>query len=331
MIHANPPITMDRPQISVYIAMSIDGYIARKDNSLDWLDRVGGFDEDYGFKKHFESIDTLVIGRKTYEIATTVADPYPGKRVIVLSKTLHAVKEGMELYSGSLIELVSKLHASGARHIWVDGGNTISQFLALQMVDAMTLSIIPVVLGEGLPLFHIIPKEIPCRLISSHGYASGLVQLNYEVIKEFAKDQITFKIVDYGSDAYKKCVTLREEILRKPFGLTFSPEELEMEKGHVHVAGFLGQELAATAALVTKGDTLQMQRVATKPSLQNKGIGSLMMAFCEQYAHQRGIKSIYCHARDSATAFYLRNHYALEGEPFIENGIPHQTMRKILD
>ena len=76
---------MDRPKISIYIAISIDGYIARKDGGLDWLDRVGGFNEDYGFQKLLSSIDALIIGRKTYEVATTVPDPYPGKRVVVLS------------------------------------------------------------------------------------------------------------------------------------------------------------------------------------------------------------------------------------------------------
>jgi len=171
-----------RPRISVYIAASIDGYIARKDNSLDWMDRVGSYDEDYGFKKLLESIDTLIIGRKTYEVATTVPDPYPGKRVVVLSNNLDSVRDGMELYRGSLVELAAKLHAQGARHIWVDGGVTISQFLAARMVDTMTLSIIPVILGDGLPLFNVIGKEIACRLISSQGYSSGLVQISYEIV-----------------------------------------------------------------------------------------------------------------------------------------------------
>ena len=156
----------ERPTISIYIAASIDGYIARKDNSLDWLDRVGGFDEDYGFKKLLDSIDTLIIGRKTYDIATTVPDPYPGKKVVVLSNTLKSVRAGMELYRGDLAELVAKLHADGAHHIWVDGGVTISQFLAAQMVDTMTIGIIPIILGEGLPLFNVVGKELPCRLIS---------------------------------------------------------------------------------------------------------------------------------------------------------------------
>jgi GrpB-like predicted nucleotidyltransferase (UPF0157 family)/dihydrofolate reductase len=173
-----------RPKISVYIALSIDGYIARKDDSLDWMDRVGGFDEDYGFQKLLTSIDSLIIGRKTYQVASTVPDPYPGKRVVVLSNSLDSVKAGMELYRGDLAKLAEKLYKEGFKHIWVDGGSTISQFLSLQLVDEMTLSIIPIVLGSGIPLFHVMEKEIPCRLLSSQSYPSGLVQQHYEIIKQ---------------------------------------------------------------------------------------------------------------------------------------------------
>ncbi|MBS0625656.1 MAG: dihydrofolate reductase [Verrucomicrobia bacterium] len=173
-----------RPIVSVYIAASVDGYIARKDHSLDWLDRVGGFGDDYGFKDFLSSVDTLIIGRNTYAVATTVPDPYPGKRVVVLSRQLDSVREGMELYRGDLKELLSKLHKEGAKHIWVDGGSTISQFLALHAVDRMTISLIPLILGDGLPLFNVVGKEIPCRLVSSQSYPSGLVQLRYETAEK---------------------------------------------------------------------------------------------------------------------------------------------------
>lgn len=319
-------------EVSIYIAVSIDGYIARRDGGLDWLDRVGGFDEDYGFQKLMENIDAVVIGRKTYEVASTVPDPYPGKKVIVLSRTLDCVKAGMELYNGDLVELVTKLQKEGIKHIWVDGGSTISQFLSLLLVDKMTLSIIPVILGSGIPLFHVLSNEIPCRLISSQAYRSGLVQLHYEIVKQFSEsqDKIHFKTVDYGSEEYKKAVALREEILRKPLGLFFTKEELELEKEHVHLAGFLGQEMCTTAVLVPDGDEMKMQRVASKSQFQGKGIGSALMRFCEDYAKKHGFKSIYCHARGTAVQFYLQNQYQLEGEPFAEDGIPHQKMRKML-
>lgn len=172
---------LDRPKISVYIAISIDGYIARKDGNLDWLDSVGGFDEDYGHQTLVDSIDALIIGRKTYEVATTVAEPYPGKRVVVLSNSLDSVRSDMELYQGDLSLLLKQLHTEGIKHIWIDGGTVISQFLALNAVDTMILSIIPIILGSGIPLFHIMDSDIPCRTISSQTYPSGLVQLKYEI------------------------------------------------------------------------------------------------------------------------------------------------------
>ncbi|MBS0654736.1 MAG: GNAT family N-acetyltransferase [Verrucomicrobia bacterium] len=324
---------LSRPKISIYIAASIDGFIARQDGGLDWLDRVGGFDEDYGFQNLMNSIDALIIGRKTYEVASTVPDPYPGKRVIVLSNSLHSVKEGMELYCGDLAVLVTKLHKEGIQHIWVDGGTTISQFLSSQMIDAMTLSIIPVILGSGIPLFNVIGKEIPCRLASSQSYPSGLVQLRYEIITQFddSIDKIYFKIIEYGSPLYKKSVALREELLRKPFGLFFTPEELEQEKEHVHIAGFLGEELCATAVLVPENNELKMQRVAVKGHFQNMGIGTSLLLFSEQYARDHGYKAIYCHARDTAIPFYKKNRYALEGVPFDENGIAHHKMKKSIE
>jgi dihydrofolate reductase len=174
--------TDSRPKITIYIATSIDGYIARKDGSLDWLDQVGGFDEDYGFQQLIDSIDGVILGRNTYEIAASVPDwPYKGKRIVVLSNTLQTVREEAELYRGDLTHLVTQLHSDGIKHVWIDGGVTISQFLKLQLVDCMTLSVIPVILGDGMPLFNALGNEIPCHLISSQSYPSGLVQLNYEI------------------------------------------------------------------------------------------------------------------------------------------------------
>lgn len=173
---------LDRPKISVYIATSIDGYIARRDGSLDWLDCAGGFDDDYGLQKLLDSIDGVILGRHTYEVAAPVSDwPYKGKRIVVLSNSLNTVREEAELFSGDLRTLVSQLHSDGVRHVWIDGGKTISQFLNLRIVDSITLSVIPVILGDGMPLFNAIGQEIPCRLISSQSYPSGLVQINYEL------------------------------------------------------------------------------------------------------------------------------------------------------
>lgn len=141
---------------------------------------------------------------------------------------------------------------------------------------------------------------------------------------------LSFKIINHGSSEYEAAVKLREGILRKPLGLTFLPEELEAEKDHIHIAGFQGDEIISTAVLVPEGNDYKMQRVVVKQSLQNSGIGSKMMEFCEAYARKQGIRSLYCHARDSAVNFYLKNSWVAEGDYFDEDTIPHLKMRKAL-
>jgi len=171
-----------RPKISIYIATSIDGYIAREDGSLDWLDRIDGQGSDYGFNDFFGSIDALVLGKNTYEKVMTFPKwPYSGKRVIVLSKSLTSVMPEAELFSGNASDLAAKLHTDGIQHVWIDGGLTISHFLQSGLVDKMTLTIIPVILGSGIPLFNPLSSEILCKLSSSQGYPSGLVQLTYDI------------------------------------------------------------------------------------------------------------------------------------------------------
>lgn len=173
----------DRPKISIYIAMSIDGYIARKDGGLDWLEYGHTGDEDYGFKKFIGSVDALVLGRNTYEVVSGFGEwPYKGKKVVVLSRTLKEVRKEAELFSGELADLASSLHSQGIKHVWVDGGVTVSKFLEAGLVDEITISVISVVLGSGIPLFSAMSQGQACRLISTQSYPSGLVQLKYEVL-----------------------------------------------------------------------------------------------------------------------------------------------------
>lgn len=172
-----------RPKIVVYIATSIDGYIARKNGDLKWLDCVNGPPEDYGFHPFMASLDAIVLGRNTYETCSAFDEwPYK-KRTIVLSNTLQTVRREAELFQGELPDLCAKLHADGVKKVWVDGGITISKFLEERLVDEITLSIIPVLLGTGIPLFSPVLNEHTCKLISSQSYPSGLTQLRYEVIK----------------------------------------------------------------------------------------------------------------------------------------------------
>ena len=141
---------------------------------------------------------------------------------------------------------------------------------------------------------------------------------------------LTFRIIEWGSSDWMNAVKLRERILRKPLGSIFSVEELDDEKNHIQVAGFIEGELLATALLVVEELEIKMQRVVVKEDFQNQLIGSQMMIYCENIAEKIGVKNIYCHARDSAINFYLINDYQKCGDYFDEDGIPHLKMIKKL-
>lgn len=140
----------------------------------------------------------------------------------------------------------------------------------------------------------------------------------------------TFKEIHYQSPEWTTAVRLREKVLREPLGSVFSEQELADERDHVQIAGFLNDELVATAVLVPEGEHMKMQRVGVTEELRNGNIGSEMMLFCEKLAKSRNIKMMYCHARDTAVNFYLKNGYSGEGAYFDEDGIPHLKMTKIL-
>ena len=186
-------------KISVYIATSLDGFIARSDGSLDWLegssgdvadsDSTGeGTVEDYGFWEFFNTVDTMVMGRGTFEfVAGTGQWVYEGKRVIVLSSTLAAgdvpehLRGKVEILSMSTRELVSKLAAEGAEHVYVDGGVTIQRFLRAGLVDELILSRMPVLIGSGIPLFGELDADVRLRLVETRSFEGGMVQSRYVV------------------------------------------------------------------------------------------------------------------------------------------------------
>lgn len=173
---------MNRPKISIFIAASLDGYIAKENDQLDWLEKFNCFGEDYGFHSFFASIDTLIVGRKTFEPAARAPHwPYPGKKVIVLSRTLESVGPHAEVYNGNIMDLILKLQAKGSKHVWIDGGITIAHFLKEKYVDQITVTIVPVLLGSGIPLFLRTGTEQECELLATKTYHSGMIQLTYQV------------------------------------------------------------------------------------------------------------------------------------------------------
>ena len=140
----------------------------------------------------------------------------------------------------------------------------------------------------------------------------------------------TFKEIAHKSPVWTNAVKLREKILREPLGSFFTDQELEEEKYHFQIAGFIDDTIIATAVLVPEGEVMKMQRVVVTEKLRGLNIGSEMMTFCEKFALDRKSKLIYCHARDSAVNFYIKNGYEGIGDYFYEDGIPHLKMIKKL-
>jgi dihydrofolate reductase len=174
--------TPGRPRCAVFIATSLDGFIARADGSIDWLAAVERPGEDYGIAKFYGSVDTLVMGRKSWETALGFAEwPYANMRVVVMSRHPREARHGETFHAGPAAELVAALGRDGARRVYVDGGETIRAFLAAGLVDELTVSVIPVLLGAGVPLFGDGVPETRLTLRESRAYESGLVQSRYDV------------------------------------------------------------------------------------------------------------------------------------------------------
>jgi dihydrofolate reductase len=164
--------------ISVFIGTSVDGFIARPNGDLDFLPLDGG--EPHGYNEFIAGIDALVIGRKTFETVLAFESwPYGKKRVVVLSSNpldLSAVKGAViEQMAGSPAEVVAKLAATGAHHLYIDGGVTIQGFFRAGLIQ-------PVLIGEGIPLFGKLPRDIQLRHVSTQHYKSGLVKSEYQVL-----------------------------------------------------------------------------------------------------------------------------------------------------
>ena len=174
---------MDRPRCSAFIAASLDGFIARADGRVDWLDAVQRPGEDYGFAHFFGSVEAILLGRNTWEV-TRGFDPWPyqGKRCIVLTSRPAEGAHEEQFHAGEPAPLLARLHRDGVRHVYVDGGVTVGRFLAAELLDDLTLSVIPVLLGDGIRLFPGGYVERGLELIGSRSFASGLVQVEYRVL-----------------------------------------------------------------------------------------------------------------------------------------------------
>jgi dihydrofolate reductase len=166
---------------TVYIATSLDGFIARENGELDWLHAVAASDdEDYGYKAFMQTVDAIVMGRHTYEKVLTF-DKWPyDKPVVVLTTRQLAIpselQRAVELMSGQPAEILARLSARGMHHVYVDGGRTIQKFLEAGAIQRLIITRIPVLIGRGIPLFGSVSRDIHLRHIETRSYRNGLVQ-----------------------------------------------------------------------------------------------------------------------------------------------------------
>jgi dihydrofolate reductase len=170
---------------SVFVGTSLDGFIARPNGDFDFLPADGG--EPHGYEEFIATVDAIVMGRNTFETVLTLGDwPYGDKRVVVLSSRpldLTAARGGVvEQMSGPPEQIVSQLAAGGAQHLYVDGGITIQRFLRAGLIQRLTITRVPVLIGEGIPLFGSLPRDLQLRHIATRHYPSGLVSSEYQVV-----------------------------------------------------------------------------------------------------------------------------------------------------
>ena len=175
---------MKRPRVSVFLGVSLDGYIAGESDDLSWLSIVQTDPpEDTGYEALMREVDVLVLGRNTYEKVLTFGDwPYHGKRVIVLTHHALYPRHGEEAHGGDLCALLAELGAAGHAHVYLDGGMAVRDGLAAGVVDTLTLSWVPVILGQGTALFGVGMPTSKWRLVSSRAFPSGLVQARYQPV-----------------------------------------------------------------------------------------------------------------------------------------------------
>ena len=174
---------MGTRKVILYIAMSLDGYIARENNDISWLSIVENPNEDYGYAKFVQDIDIVIMGRKTYEkvISFGIEFPHKEKKCYVISRTKMGYDENVEYYSASLETLIADMKSKEGKNIFVDGGaEIVNELLKINMIDEFIISIVPIFLGSGIRLFKEGRPEKRLKLISSKEFMTGLVQLWYE-------------------------------------------------------------------------------------------------------------------------------------------------------
>lgn len=173
----------------VFVGTSLDGYIADRDGGLDFLETVPNPDKvDLGFIPFMESVDAVLMGRKTLEMVLSFNVPWPySKPVFVLSSTMKDVPANLEgkltIISGPLKDVVKGLNLRGLTDLYIDGGKLIQSFLAEDMIDDLIVTQVPVLIGGGIPLYGSLPKHQTFELVKSEVLLHALVQSHYRRVK----------------------------------------------------------------------------------------------------------------------------------------------------
>ena len=167
--------------VSVFVGTSVDGFIARPDGALDFLPPGGG--EPHGYDEFIAGVDAIVIGRKTFETVLAFPEwPYGDKRVVVLSSgplDLAAARGAVEQLGGEPADIVARLARSGSQHLYVDGGITVQRFLRAGLVDRLIVTRVPVLIGDGIPLFGPLTGDVRLEHVMTRSFPSGMVQSEY--------------------------------------------------------------------------------------------------------------------------------------------------------
>lgn len=173
-------------KVIVYIAVSLDGFIARNDGSLDWLLPFQTAGEDYGYADFMKTIDTVIMGRKTYDMVASMGYEFPheGKQCFIVTRSPAPPKKHLIFFDKGLIPLVHDLQNQNGNTIFVDGGaEIVNEIMKHHLFDEYIISIIPVLLGGGIRLFDDARPEEEIHLVQSKSYPNGLVQLHYTAIR----------------------------------------------------------------------------------------------------------------------------------------------------
>ena len=172
---------------SVYIATSLDGYIATLKGGIEWLNTFPNpTDSDYGYHEFIDGVDAIVMGRKTFELVSSFSFwPY-SKKVFVLSNSLQEIRPELvdraEMVQGDVTTIVKKLNQAGYQNLYIDGGKAIQSFLKKNLIDELIISKLPIILGDGIPLFTAQDHKVEFEHCSTKVFEGGLVKSHYKKI-----------------------------------------------------------------------------------------------------------------------------------------------------